>query len=519
MPPEAEHTLSESAGGAVEFLLRRMQRNQDFPALSETIRTLNGLSASSNKSIEQLASVIVRDYALTNKVLKVVNSAFYAGFAGKVGTISRAIVVLGIEPIRALAASLMLFEHLSEASNADRVKALIGKSMFGALLAREAASDVGLPQGEEAFLAAMFHNLGELLVAFYLAEEDAAIQEMVADGEVAPLRAQHEVLGVSFEQLGMAVGRHWNFPDLITNSMKRMPPGQLSKAKNDDELLCRLAGFASEVTERLAVGDRSGDPLMDAVLSRYQKCVKLEAASFDDAVSEARSEYRMLAESLATPERAPGAIRALAGLKPPEQAADAVDEDFADVALPEDQSTQADRVVEPEPILVEGLQEATAMLSEGAGLNQVAQVMLETLYRAFGLRRVALCLRDVSRRQYVGRLGFGGDIEGYLNALRFGEAYERDVFHVALKQKTDVHIADLAVGGAGHGIPAWYSAISPSGALLFLPLLVHERPVGCIIAEHEQANGLRLEPGALRLVRALRNQLSLGLQLRRSSGG
>lgn len=517
MSNEADRPLAESGSGAVDFLLRRMQRSRDFPALSETIRTLNSLSESSDKSLEQLAAVIVRDYALTNKVLKVVNSAFYAGFAGKVGTISRALVVLGIEPIRALSASLMLFEHLAEAGNAARVKALIGKSMFGALLARETAADVGLAQGEEAFLAAMFHNLGELLVAFYLPEEDQAILDLVAEGEVTTLQAQHRVLGVSFEQLGMAVGRHWNFPTQITDSMQRPPSGTLRSPANTDEHLCRLAGFAAEVTERLAAGDRPGDKAMDAVLARYQACVSLDPKRLDTVVGEARSEYRVLAEGLATPEGAPGSIRALAGLAPrPAPAGEGV-EDIADVALPtEDEAMPPNAAGDPEPILVEGLQEATAMLAEGVGLSQIAQVMLETLYRAFGLRRVALCLRDVARREYAGRLGFGDDVDRYLRALRFGEAYERDVFHVALKQKTDVHIADLAVGGAGHGIPAWYSAVSPSGALLFLPLVVQDRPVGCIIAEHASPNGLRLEAGTLRLVRALRNQLALGLQLRRA---
>ncbi|MCB1728480.1 MAG: HDOD domain-containing protein, partial [Gammaproteobacteria bacterium] len=101
MPPDSDQSVIDANGGAVEFLLRRMQRSKDFPALSETIRTLNTLSAAADKSAEQLAAVIVRDFALTNKTLKVVNSAYYAGFAGNVGTISRAIVVLGIEPIRA----------------------------------------------------------------------------------------------------------------------------------------------------------------------------------------------------------------------------------------------------------------------------------------------------------------------------------------------------------------------------------------------------------------------------------
>jgi len=518
MSATPNQATAEVTGGAVDFLLRRMQRSPDFPALSETIGTLNRLSASSDKSNEQLAAVIVRDYALTNKILKVVNSAFYAGFAGKVGTVSRAIVVLGIEPIRALAASLMLFEHLSNAGNADRVKALIGKSMFSALLAREAALHAGVRQAEEAFLAAMFRNLGELLVALYLPEEDAAIQDMLRDGQTSAVRAQQRVLGVNLDQVGIAVGRHWNLPKVITQSMQRLPQGRPGKPASDDELICQLACFAGEATDSIAAGDRPGD--MGELLGRFSDCVGLSGQVFADVVQTARSEYRLLAEGLATPNGAPGAIRALAGFARPDEPATTQDADIGDIALPQDPGgPDHAAATDPEPALVEGLQEVTAMLAEGTDLNQVAQAMLETLYRAFGLRRVALCLRDAARREFVGRLGFGGDVDAYLQALRFGEAYEKDVFHVALKQKTDVHIADLAVGSAGHGIPPWYSALSPGGSMLFLPLLVQERVVGFVIAEHAERDALHLQAGTLRLVRALRNQLALGLQLRRSGRG
>jgi HD-like signal output (HDOD) protein len=516
MSSTAEQTAPiDAAGGAVEFLLRRMQRSRDFPALSETIRTVNRLTAASNKTPEQLAAAIVNDFALTNKILKVVNSAYYAGFAGKVGTISRAIVVLGIEPIRSLAASLMLFEHLSGGGKADRVKVLIGKSMFSALVAREMAADAGLAQGEEAFLAAMFHRLGELLVAYYLPEEDAAIEGEVAAAVSTRVQAEHSVLGVSCEQLGIAVARHWNLPQLITRSMKAPAKGELKKPGSVEERLAQLAGLASQLTEHLAQGTGPGDRAVDGLLERYRECLVVDQARLAEALQQIRTEYRALAEGLAS-EGAPAAVRALAGDKPAPTAP--LDRDFDDLALPQEDPDGApqESSADPEPILVEGLQEVTTMLAEGGDLQQLAQVLLETLYRAFGLGRVALCLRDVARRQYAGRIGFGQDIERYLPALRFGEEYERDVFHVALQQKTDVHIADLA---GGHGIPAWYQAISPRGSMLFMPLVVQDRAIGCIIAEHPRADGLALGPGPLRLVRALRNQLVLGLRMRRGARG
>ena len=70
--------------------------------------------------------------------------------------------------------------------------------------------------------------------------------------------------------------------------------------------------------------------------------------------------------------------------------------------------------------------------------------------------------------------GFGSDIDVYLRKLRFDEDYARDVFHVALKQKTDVHIADLAAGGAGHGIPAWFMRAQPQRCAAVPSLIVQD---------------------------------------------
>jgi hypothetical protein len=365
----------------------------------------------------------------------------------------------------------------------------------------------------------MFHRLGELLVAFYLPEEDAAIEAEVSDGECSRVQAEHAVLGVSCEQLGIAVARHWNLPSLITQSMKSPAKGRQRKPGSVEERLAQLAGLASQITEQLADGARIDDAGISELLDRYEDCVAVDDQRWSEAVQVARTEYRVLAEGLAG-EGAPSAVRALAGTRP--KPASPAEDDIADVAIPEEaeDTDAAAAPSDPEPALLEGLQEVTTMLAEGGDLQKVAQVLLETLYRAFGLGRVALCLRDVARRQYVGRLGFGQDIEGYLRVLHFDEDYQRDVFHIALRQKTDVHIADLAGAAAGgHGIPGWYHAVTPTGSMLFMPLVVQDRPVGCIIAEHPCRDGMQLAAGPLRLVRALRNQLALGLQMRRGARG
>jgi eukaryotic-like serine/threonine-protein kinase len=499
----------------VEFLLRRMQRHRDFPVLSETIQTLNRLTASDENSVAQLTDVIVRDFALTNKVLKVVNSAYYGGFAGKVGTISRALVVLGIEPIRSLAASLLLFEHLGSHRNAARIKALIARSVFAALMARELSPEGGIAQPEQAFLAAMFHNLGELLVAYYLPEEDEAIRALCTRGELSPREAEKCVLNVDLEHLGIAIGRHWGFPVEITHAMKQGGHGAVKTSGAPTERLARLASFANAVTTELVAGHKPDAEPIARLCERFSEVLSVDVMRLTEGLQEVRSEYRVLAAGLTEQRGAPDEVRVLAGERP--KVEPAPDDDLEDMALPSESDDADDPIgIDPEPILLEGLQEITAMLAGGDSIHDVAQVVLETLYRALSLNRVALCLRDSARRQYAGRLGFGADIAAYLKQLRISEAYQRDVFHVALDRKTDVHIADLAKAASGHGIPDWYHVLAPNGSLLFLPVVVQGVPVGFLLAEHGDTGGLALAPTLLRLVRALRDQFALGLQIRRS---
>ena len=65
--------------------MRRMQRKKDFPTISRTLTDINKLtSESSDASADKLANVILRDFALTSKLLKLVNSAFYSGMSGEV---------------------------------------------------------------------------------------------------------------------------------------------------------------------------------------------------------------------------------------------------------------------------------------------------------------------------------------------------------------------------------------------------------------------------------------------------
>ena len=102
----------------LDSLLARLQDRGDFPAFSKSIAEINRLTSSSRAhtgSASELANVVLRDYSLTNRLLRLVNSAFYGPFSGRITTVSRAVVILGFEQVRLAAASLLILESLKKA--------------------------------------------------------------------------------------------------------------------------------------------------------------------------------------------------------------------------------------------------------------------------------------------------------------------------------------------------------------------------------------------------------------------
>ena len=80
---------------------------------------------------------------LTNKLLKLVNSAHYQHF-GNISTVSRAVVIMGFDNVRNVAITLMLFEHLQNKAQAAQLKDEILATYFSALVARELTPKAGV---------------------------------------------------------------------------------------------------------------------------------------------------------------------------------------------------------------------------------------------------------------------------------------------------------------------------------------------------------------------------------------
>jgi serine/threonine protein kinase len=286
----AEQSQTTAAShSTIEFLLRRMNRTGDFPTISRTLSDINRLTRDdANANADKLANVILRDFALTGKLLKLVNSAFYGTRASEITSISHAVVFLGVEKVRMTANSLTFFGHMK--GDSAVLKDSMTKSFLSGLMARHLALRDRLPETEEAFICGMCQNLGENLVIFYFADEFEDINELQQAKALSKFAAARGVLGVGYPELGAAVAKSWNLPRSIIAAILGVPPGSVHKATDDVEQLRNVVVLANELCDLFLNHEPEDvEAAMLALLERFKAsveldrdyCVKLIHAAFE----------------------------------------------------------------------------------------------------------------------------------------------------------------------------------------------------------------------------------------------
>ena len=186
----------------------------ELPAMSHNVQELISLTCSSRSAATELSRVILKDYSLTNKVLQVVNSAYYS-LGRPVNSISRAVTILGFDAVRDLATAIALFEEFVKSGvEKDIISKLLTRSFLSGLQARDLAveKNLNIPP-EEAFICTLLHNLGKIIVCLYLPDKYREIEEKIANGMSDEGAAMAILDNLTFREIGEEVAKFWNLSE------------------------------------------------------------------------------------------------------------------------------------------------------------------------------------------------------------------------------------------------------------------------------------------------------------------
>ncbi len=137
-------------------------------------------------------------------------------------------------------------------------------------------------------------------------------------------------------------------------------------------------------------------------------------------------------------------------------------------------------------------------------------MILETIFRALGFRRVVFCLRDAKTETLTGRFGLGDGVEAiaplFRVPLRLADGGNADLFAAVCQKGADTLIADATVPKIAERLPVWYRGDVRAPSFLLLPMTLKGAPFALIYADKAKAGGIDLGEKELQLLRTLRNQ-------------
>ncbi|MBA2133743.1 HDOD domain-containing protein [Capillibacterium thermochitinicola] len=197
------------------------RRMRELPTLPLVAQRVVGLLDNPSSSAADLEQVIKHDQALTARVLKLVNSAYY-GYPRHITTVGQAIVILGYKTLKELVLSISiadLFRMRGEAKVFNRA-ALWQHAVVTAIGARILARRAGLPFEEDVFIAGLLHDIGVLFLDLCLNAEFDEIVALTTTAGVPLVRAEEKVLGFNHTQVGKMVAEKWNFPPFLVEVIR-----------------------------------------------------------------------------------------------------------------------------------------------------------------------------------------------------------------------------------------------------------------------------------------------------------
>jgi len=209
---------------------RRVIENIDhLPSLPSIIARLLKVVNSPDTSAEDAAELIEKDPALTSKMIRLANSAFY-GIPRSISSVSSAVVILGFNTIRSLvlSASVMkLFTSTKHAFDKDRFwKHSIVTAMAAKAIVRHFMS-VKMMDPESAFCAGILHDIGKLIFNEYAHEDYKAACELARSGNMSLLDAENQALGTNHAAIGKILADKWALPlDLEYSLVYHHDPSQ-----------------------------------------------------------------------------------------------------------------------------------------------------------------------------------------------------------------------------------------------------------------------------------------------------
>ena len=268
---------------------RRIEKVGDLPTLPLVVHKIVSISNRPNSSADEIAQIIEKDQVLAAKVLKLANSPYY-GFPKRIGSVSHAVVILGLNVVKRMAICASVFDMMMAAGMGQ----LWRHSLAVAMTSHTMATRAGLPHPEEVFVAGLLHDLGQ--VALYAKAPDLAaqVEQALLGSDLWRTEAEQEILSLTHAEMAGWLADHWSLPIALKEPMMYHHQPTLAR---DAPLQTAIVHVADILAKAMGCGAVDHQPV-SPLSPKAWKLVKLDDAALAACVDIAARDFEMIDDLL-----------------------------------------------------------------------------------------------------------------------------------------------------------------------------------------------------------------------------
>jgi len=470
----------------VNDIFKKMKGREAFLSFSRQITNVNQILNMSYSSAGDIAGVILKDMALTAQVLKLVNSSFYRHFSKKgIATISEAMIILGTDEVRQVAAGLKVYEMMKDMANSEILKEKTLKGLQRSIVARQIAMERKSGTTDVLQIAAMVYELGEYLVALFDPETYVRVEMIMDESGIPRDEAAKKVIGLTYSNLGRVVALKLNLPQEVVHAMRPVTQipvsGDSVTEKDEARYLC---AFIHELCN-IPAEDENADPYeaAGALTDKYRSILGIDMRKAMGLIQMSSEKVLRHAELL----------------------------DIDPVVKKDGDSGASGAGIKNKEDLDRGVNLVNEALKGELSIHEIFTRLVDTMDKCFYFNQVIISIKKKETNTMEPRFLRGEKRpEAVTRVLGFKMESTPDLFNNAIGRRTDMIVKDVAKEAYKKQIPSWYvnqvaKAMQIKGFAIF-PVFVDNKILSMIYVDWDE-KAPALTPNIIEYIRVFREQM------------
>lgn len=262
-----------------ELVRRAVSQINRLPSLPDLYQKICDIAQSENAGVKDAVNVILKDAAMSAKILQLVNSSYF-GIAREVSSIAQAISLLGMDTLKSLVLSIGIFDnHLPVKIPGFSITKLMEHSVACGTLAKQIVAleteDSNL--AEHAFTAGLLHDLGKLILAMEIPDLVTNSLEIAREDQVSLAEAEMIAEGFTHADVSGYLLGLWKLPMTVVEAVTfHHSPGFLKSGASETT----LAVYAANIIIQERYPGKSGNPVVpvfdEELVDQLQLSEKIE---------------------------------------------------------------------------------------------------------------------------------------------------------------------------------------------------------------------------------------------------